>query len=152
MSTSLIKDATIICASGEEKGDLLIIDGLIKAKRNGETVDQTIEAEGKLVFPGLIDCHVHFREPGFPEKGDMQSESEAAVNGGVTTVCDMPNTKPPTVTASAFAEKVELASRITNCDIRFFFGITQAEHLEELEKVWQDDENDQKMLWSKSLF
>ena len=140
MSTQLIKDAIIMCASGGEKGDLLIREGLIKATCNGETVDQTIEAEGKLIFPGLIDCHVHFREPGFPEKGDMQTESEAAVNGGVTTVCDMPNTVPPTVTASAFAEKVELASRISNCDIRFFFGVTQSDHLKELETLWENNE------------
>lgn len=92
---------------------------------------------GLLSLPGLIDCHVHFREPGFPDKGDMETESRSAIAGGVRTVCEMPNTSPPTVTAAAFADKVERAKRITDCDLRFFFGITRREHVEELQKMWK---------------
>lgn len=95
-----------------------------------------------LSLPGLIDCHVHFREPGSPEKGDMESESRAALAGGVHTVCEMPNTIPPTVTVEAFRDKVHrakalIANRLSltanrSLDIRFFFGITERAHLDEL--------------------
>lgn len=96
--------------------------------------------ETTLQLPGLIDCHVHFREPGFEHKGDMKSESAAANAGGVFTVCDMPNTNPPTSSVKAFRDKVERASKITNCDIRFFFGVTELKHLEELKKLQDDEE------------
>ncbi len=91
-----------------------------------------------ITLPGLIDCHVHFREPGFPEKADMASESAAAVAGGVHAVCEMPNTKPATTSIEAFADKVERASRIKNCDLRFFFGVTEEAHLKELIKLWTE--------------
>jgi len=93
-----------------------------------------------LQLPGLIDCHVHFREPGFEHKGDMKSESAAANAGGVFTVCDMPNTNPPTSSVDAFRDKVERASKISDCDIRFFFGVTEMGHLEELKKLQEDKE------------
>lgn len=92
-------------------------------------------SDGLLSFPGLIDCHVHFREPGLTQKGDMESESRAALAGGVTTVCEMPNTVPPTVTVEAFRDKVKRAERIKDCDIRFFFGVTKEEHIAELRKL-----------------
>ena len=88
-----------------------------------------------IIFPGLIDCHVHFREPGLTHKADMASESAAAAAGGVTTVCEMPNTIPATVTVEALADKVRKAERIRiririrNCDIRFFMGATEKHHL-----------------------
>lgn len=93
-----------------------------------------------LTLPGLIDCHVHFREPGFPKKGTMESESRAALAGGVTTVCEMPNTKPPTVTIAALRDKVGRAAKVRGCDIRFFFGITEHGHLRELEKLLTEDD------------
>jgi len=91
-----------------------------------------------ILLPGLIDCHVHCREPGLTHKGDFQSETRAALAGGVTTICDMPNTVPPTVTVEALKDKIARAARITDCDIRFFFGVAQPEHVEELEKAWSD--------------
>lgn len=96
------------------------------------------ETDGLLSLPGLIDCHVHFREPGLTHKGDMESESRAALSGGVTTVCEMPNTVPPTVTVAAFTDKVRRAERIRDFDMRFFFGITKEEHIAELQKLWKD--------------
>lgn len=90
---------------------------------------------GMFTLPGLIDCHVHFREPGLEHKGDMETESRAARAGGVFTVCDMPNTVPPTTTVKAFEDKVRRAERITDVDIRFFFGITRFAHLEEFIKL-----------------
>ncbi|MDD4319061.1 MAG: dihydroorotase family protein [Candidatus Peribacteraceae bacterium] len=92
----------------------------------------------RLLLPGLIDGHVHLREPGLTHKGDMETETRSALAGGVTTVCDMPNTVPPTVTVDALRDKVERAERITDCDIRFFFGVTKPEHLEELWRAAAD--------------
>ena len=91
-----------------------------------------------IALPGLIDPHVHFREPGLTHKGDMESEAAAAFAGGVTTVCDMPNTIPTTTSVAAFADKVERAKRIKNVDIRFFFGITERAHIADLRSLWED--------------
>ncbi len=89
-----------------------------------------------ITLPGLIDCHVHFREPGFEQKEDMESGAAAAHAGGVRTVCEMPNTNPPTVSAAALKEKIQRAERIRNVDIRFFFGATEADHIQEFKKAW----------------
>jgi dihydroorotase len=98
--------------------------------------DEEFYADGMLVFPGLIDCHVHFREPGLEHKSTMKSESASAIAGGVLTVCEMPNTIPPTVTVAAFADKVRRASGIKNCDIRFYFGATELSHLQALRELF----------------
>lgn len=90
-----------------------------------------------LKLPGLIDCHVHFREPGLTHKEDMRSGAAAAKAGGVLTVCEMPNTTPPVVTVAALAEKVRIADKITDCDIRFFMGATEPRHLLALRDVWR---------------
>ncbi len=90
-----------------------------------------------VTLPALIDCHVHFREPGFTHKATMESESAAATAGGVHTVCDMPNTNPPCVTVEALKEKIAIAN-MQPIDIRLFFGITEAAHLEELKTAWND--------------
>jgi dihydroorotase len=72
--------------------------------------EDVLDADGKLLLPGMIDVHVHFREPGFPEKETWSSGSQSAAAGGVTTVVDQPNTDPPTVSGEAFDEKAELAA------------------------------------------
>ncbi|MBI1813039.1 dihydroorotase family protein, partial [Candidatus Peregrinibacteria bacterium] len=95
-----------------------------------------IDASGLLLFPHLIDCHVHFREPGYPQKATMKSEAASAKAGGIGTVCEMPNTDPPTVTIAALADKVRRANEITDCDIRFFFGVTKSEHLIAARELW----------------
>jgi len=89
-----------------------------------------------LTLPGLIDCHVHFREPGYEQKETMKTGALAARSGGILTVCDMPNTNPPVVTAEAFEEKIKLAEQISDCDIRIFFGATQREHLLAFREIW----------------
>ncbi|MEE1301234.1 MAG: amidohydrolase family protein, partial [Bacteroidales bacterium] len=68
-----------------------------------------IDCKGLMLLPGVIDAHVHFREPGLTEKADMRSESMAAVAGGVTTVLEMPNTNPTTTSKEALEEKLRLA-------------------------------------------
>ena len=89
-------------------------------------------------LPGLIDCHVHFREPGFPEKSTMASEALSARHGGVQCVCEMPNTNPPTTTVEALRDKIQRADAVSNCDIRFYFGSTKHEHIQELVTAWND--------------
>ncbi|MEW5895623.1 MAG: dihydroorotase [Candidatus Omnitrophota bacterium] len=94
----LIKNTRIVNADGvSEAGDILIEQGIIKkiAKNISSHADTVIDAKGKLVFPGLIDLHVHLREPGFEEKETIETGSRAAVKGGFTTICCMPNTNPP---------------------------------------------------------
>ena len=83
-----------------------------------------IDATGCYVLPGVIDEHVHFREPGLTEKADIESESRAAAAGGVTTYFDMPNTVPQTTTLEALEQKFELAARKSHVNYSFFFGAT----------------------------
>lgn len=99
-----------------------------------------------ITLPALIDCHVHFREPGFPEKATMQTEADSAHAGGVGTVCEMPNTNPPTVTIAALADKVRRANEIKNCDIRFFFGVTEEAHLLALRELWTGESEELRRL------
>jgi dihydroorotase len=153
----LIRGGTIVTERGEEQQDIVIEGGVIQkiesqkpATSNQQPSDEIINATGLLLFPGFIDCHVHFREPGLTHKADMASESAAALAGGVTTVCEMPNTIPPAVTVEAFADKVKRAEacqahpsicqaeRSRSLDIRFFFGATKREHLTELHRLFTD--------------
>lgn len=85
-------------------------------------LDETIDARGALVLPGMIDTHVHFREPGLTHKGTIASESAVAVLGGVTSFCEMPNTLPPTTTLSAWQEKMDIASRDSRANYAFYLG------------------------------
>src|SRR5690554_4826133 len=85
-----------------------------------------IDGKGLYLIPGLIDVHVHFREPGLSYKGDMSTESRAAIAGGVTTVIEMPNTNPPTISRKALENKLELASNNMLCNYGFFYGITNS--------------------------
>ena len=80
-----------------------------------------------LRLPGLVDAHVHFREPGYTQKEDLHSGTCAALAGGVTTVLDMPNTVPPTSTPANFQEKVRLAGEKAVCDVGLFAGATVAD-------------------------
>jgi len=96
--------------------------------------------EGKYLIPGVIDAHVHFREPGMIAKEDFATGSRAALAGGVTTIFDMPNTKPATITFEVFAEKVELGKRNCKCHFKLFFGAVSEESLVELKKVLADEE------------
>jgi dihydroorotase len=105
----LIRDATL--ADGRQR-DVRIEGERIAAvgRRLSEFDQREIDADGKLLLPGMIDSHVHFRNPGFPEKETWTSGSRAAAAGGVTTVIDQPNTDPPTVDGKAFAAKRKLAN------------------------------------------
>ncbi|MHC1586731.1 MAG: allantoinase AllB [Candidatus Hecatellaceae archaeon] len=121
-----------------EDGKLLLSGSLVEASlaiNEGKIVAVTklpehfkpevkVKAGGKLVLPGAIDCHVHFREPGRTVKEDFETGSAAAAVGGVTTVFDMPNTDPPTTSLQAFKEKVEAASRRSLVDFSIWGGLS----------------------------
>ena len=103
------------------KDILTITEG---TERPEVSVDETIDASGCFVLPGVIDDHVHFREPGLTEKADIDTESRAAAAGGVTSYFEMPNTVPQTTTLEALEEKFRLAARKSHVNYSFFFGAT----------------------------
>lgn len=86
--------------------------------------DSVVDAAGRLLLPGIIDTHVHFRDPGLTHKADMATESLAAVAGGVTSFIDMPNTRPATVSTEAVEAKIRRASEVSMANYGFFIGAT----------------------------
>lgn len=104
--------------------DEKIIEILKKGQHPEASVDNTIDASGCFVLPGIIDTHVHFREPGLTEKADIESESRAAAAGGVTSYFEMPNTVPQTTTMEALEDKFQRAAKESHVNYTFFFGAT----------------------------
>lgn len=126
---TLIQSGTLVNEGQTFEGSIVIEDGKISQiiQRNitpEASYDEVIDASGCFVIPGVIDDHVHFREPGLTEKADMDSESRAAAAGGVTTYFDMPNTIPQTTTLEALEEKFALAAKKSHVNYSFFFGAT----------------------------
>ncbi len=133
----VFKGATLVNHTGEGEADLGIRGGRITAIGDiGEGLaNETIDATGLHILPGVIDTQVHFREPGMEHKEDLETGSRAAVLGGVTAVFEMPNTKPPTTSREALASKVAAATGRMHCDFAFFVGATHdnVDELDELE-------------------
>ncbi|MDO4309317.1 MAG: dihydroorotase [Prevotella sp.] len=126
---TLITNAEIVNEGRRYGGSIIIEDGRIieitdKPLQPDASVHETIDASGCLVMPGVIDSHVHFREPGLTAKADIVTESRAAAAGGVTTYFDMPNTVPQTTTPAALEEKFRLAAEKSCVNYSFFFGAT----------------------------
>lgn len=126
---TLITNAVIVNEGRRYDGSIVIEDGRIAeitetTIQPDPSVSETIDASGCLVLPGVIDSHVHFREPGLTDKADIASESRAAAAGGVTTYFDMPNTVPQTTTPEALEEKFRLAAEKSRVNYSFFFGAT----------------------------
>ena len=119
-----------ICAtpSGIVEADIGVHAGKIAAIGSfaNAPAREVFEARGLHVLPGVIDTHVHFREPGHLEKEDMETGSKAAVLGGVTAVFEMPNTNPPTVTRALIEDKLTRAAGRMHCDHAFYVGATTA--------------------------
>ena len=132
---TLIYGAAIVNEGRSFKGCLTLENDLIASVTEGEAVpeghfDLRLNAEGCVVMPGVIDDHVHFREPGLTAKADLESESRAAAYGGVTTFFEMPNTLPQTTTLETLNQKLELAQGKSHVNYSFFFGATnQNAHL-----------------------
>lgn len=135
----ILQNATIVTAEKEAVGTVVIENGIISDVffKDAEDYDfrlfkalkgdaEVIDLEGRWLMAGGIDAHVHFREPGLTHKADIYTESRAAVAGGVTTVFDMPNTNPATITAEALKGKLELADGRSAANIGFHIGATNA--------------------------
>lgn len=146
----LLQGATVIGSDRSLRDDVLLRDGIVEEMDQFvEEYDDIEDVSGKLLLPALIDCHVHFREPGLEHKETMKTGCASAYAGGVTTVCEMPNTNPPTVTVAALADKVRRAAEMTNVDMRFFFGITEEMHLAALHELMGSSSAEMKRLRAK---
>lgn len=127
---SILIENALMVSDGQTRLGSLAIDGETisdisdNGKRPGASYDKVIDAAGCYVLPGVIDDHVHFREPGLTDKACIDSESRAAAAGGVTTYFDMPNTVPQTTTLQALDDKFALAARVSHVNYSFFFGAT----------------------------
>lgn len=138
----LIKNARIVNEGSVVEGDVLIeagriakIDSSIGPKSANVNV---IDAEGKYLIPGIIDDQVHFREPGLTHKGDLHSESRAAVAGGITSFMEQPNTKPAATTVEELEKKYQRAAQVSLANYSFNMGASN-DNLEELKKVSKRD-------------
>ncbi|TBM99034.1 dihydroorotase [Hyunsoonleella flava] len=138
MKRTLIKNANIVNEGKVFSGDILIegefikqIDTSISAKSADVAI---IDAEGKYVLPGAIDDQVHFREPGLTHKATIETESRAALAGGITSFIEMPNTNPQTTTVEKLEEKFEIAAKTSSANYSFMFGGTN-DNLDEILKV-----------------
>lgn len=135
---TIIKNAKIVNEGQVFEGDILIENDIIKeidtsiSVKSGDTL--VIDAEGNYVLPGMIDDQVHFREPGLTHKANIETESKAALAGGITSFIEMPNTKPQTTTVEKLEEKFAIAANSSYANYSFMFGGTN-DNLEEILKV-----------------
>lgn len=124
----LIQNASVVNEGEIFEADVLIENGLIGEIARGGGLDagnaMTIDARGRYLIPGIIDEHVHFRDPGLTAKADIQTESRAAVAGGVTSFMDMPNTVPQTTTRALLEEKSARAAECSLANYSFYIGAT----------------------------
>lgn len=139
MNKILIKNARIVNEGRMFKGAVLIDRDKIEevyeeAVPVAASGVQVIDAEGKLLLPGAIDDQVHFREPGLTHKGDIASESRAAVAGGITSFMDMPNTKPQTTSIADLEWKLQRGAETSLANYSFFFGGTN-DNMDEIRKL-----------------
>jgi len=123
------------CRINHDIVNIGIEDGEIaRISKSPLKADKTIKIKGNIILPGLIDAHVHFREPGYEYKEDFRTGSMAAAHGGFTTILDMPNTKPETNTAREFKKKIKIASKKSIIDFGLHAGIKK---LKEIKKITQ---------------
>jgi dihydroorotase len=137
MNKILIKNAQLVNEGEQYFADVLIKGKFIeKIERQGISMpaDQVIDAEGSFLIPGAIDDQVHFREPGLVHKADIQSESRAAIAGGVTSFMEMPNTFPPATSLELLEEKYLRAAQVSPANYSFYLGATE-HNLEEILRV-----------------
>ena len=139
----IITNARIVTPEGIINGAIFVDDNgkiseIREDKSNKDFHGDVIDVKGKYVLPGLIEVHGHLREPGLTQKGDVPHETRAAVAGGFTTIIDMPNTNPPTVTTKLLDDKInKIYKNRSYVDYSFFFGVAK-DKLSELEKVDKD--------------
>jgi dihydroorotase len=135
----ILKGGTVVNHDGEGMRDLGIRAGRFAAigDLSRASAGEVMDCRGLHLLPGVVDSHVHFREPGLTHKEDLESGSLGAVLGGVTAVFEMPNTNPTTTNAEAIADKVKRAHHRMHCDFAFYTGATRenTKHLAELERL-----------------
>jgi len=137
VSSILIVNARVVNEGSVRELDLLIDDGRIEAigsDLSGRGCDQVLDAAGKVLLPGMIDDQVHFREPGLTHKGDIATESAAAVAGGITSYMEMPNCSPPTLSGQALKDKYALAAKKSLANHAFYLGASN-DNLEAIKSV-----------------
>lgn len=138
MSKILIKNAKVVNQGSINEFDVYIEDGIfvdIAGSISAKSAEvQVIDAEGKYLLPGMIDDQVHFREPGLTHKADIETESRAAIAGGITSFIEMPNTVPQATTVDLLEDKFTIASDSSYANYSFMFGGTN-DNLEEILKV-----------------
>ena len=136
MGRTLIKDAMVVNEGQMQRASVLIENDTIAGifTSDAPKADTVIDAAGKWLLPGVIDDHVHFRDPGLTHKADMHTESLAAAAGGVTTVFDMPNCVPQTVTIEALNDKFQHAAETCLVNHSFYLGATHT-NLDQIEKI-----------------
>lgn len=134
--TTLIKNAFVVNEGIIAQQDVYLENSIIHTigKNLSKIADMTIDATGKYLLPGVIDDQVHFREPGLTHKGDLYSESRAAVAGGTTSFMEMPNTSPPTLSQVLLEEKYQRAAQVSPANFSFFMGASN-DNLEEVLKT-----------------
>lgn len=136
MTRQLIRNATVLLPAGAERVDVLI-DGDKIARVDppaGTRAEETVDAAGLHLLPGVVDDQVHFREPGLTHKEDLASGSLACAKGGVTTFLEMPNTAPATTTVARLQDKLALAARKCRVSFGFYIGAT-ADNVDELRRA-----------------
>jgi len=137
MESILILNALMVNEGVRKPADIFIKNGRIETiggSLSGKRADTVIDAGGSLLLPGMIDCHVHCREPGLTHKGDLHTETRAAVAGGITSIMEMPNTRPPTVTHALLEEKFAIAAEKSMINYSFYLGATNS-NLDELKAI-----------------
>lgn len=135
MKRTLIHNATIVNEGRSVQGSVVIegdriAEVLTYGKKLSVPCDETIDATGCCLLPGVIDDHVHFRDPGLTHKADILTESRAAAAGGVTSIMDMPNTNPLTTTLSALEQKFDLLNEKCIVNHSCYFGATNNNYTE----------------------
>lgn len=133
----LITNARIVNEGSIKEADLLIKDGKIDqigSALSAGLADQVIDAQGKFMLPGMIDDQVHFREPGLTHKGEIATESRAAVAGGITSFMEMPNVNPATLTHEALEDKYQRAKQKSLANFAFYLGASN-DNLEQVKSV-----------------
>ncbi len=141
MKSTILKSGTIVNEGKQFVADILIKNGRIEkiaSTISNEFNAEEIDVTGKLILPGCIDDQVHFREPGLTHKGNIQTESRAAVAGGITSYMEQPNTKPAAITIEELEKKYQRASEVSIANYSFNMGATN-NNLEELKKVSRRD-------------
>ncbi len=137
MTSLLITHAHVVNEGQVQQLDVLIQDGRIAkigADLSAEAADRVIDATGKYLLPGMIDDQVHFREPGLTHKGEIATESAAAVAGGITSYFEMPNVNPLTINRAALEDKYDRATQKSLANFSFYLGASN-DNLEEIKNL-----------------